>query len=243
MSRAIALWAVPRSVSTAFERMMRARGDLEVVHEPFLAFYYYGEDRVNDNFNDGIEPGPEHHWSAILERLMNAADERPVFFKDMAYYLRKCMTPELLANFDNTFLIRDPRKSLPSLYGMQPNATLEEAGFEQQLRLMRTVRELEPGPLVVVDAEELKRDPEPVVRDYCEKVGLEFKPEALEWDPGSPSREWKPWEDWHANAMQSTGFSEKPDSGRRRKGDVPPDVMERCIELYDEIVELAQSNT
>ncbi|MGH3730856.1 MAG: hypothetical protein ACRDTU_19185, partial [Micromonosporaceae bacterium] len=31
----IALWAVPRSRSTAFLRIMIERGDLDVVHEPF----------------------------------------------------------------------------------------------------------------------------------------------------------------------------------------------------------------
>src|SRR5919108_185331 len=42
----IALWAVPRSLSTAFERVFVERDDLEVLHEPFSASYYYGEDPV-----------------------------------------------------------------------------------------------------------------------------------------------------------------------------------------------------
>ena len=35
MEKILALWAVPRSTSTAFERMMRERGDFWVVDEPF----------------------------------------------------------------------------------------------------------------------------------------------------------------------------------------------------------------
>lgn len=31
----IALWAVPRSISTAFERVFVERDDFEVLHEPF----------------------------------------------------------------------------------------------------------------------------------------------------------------------------------------------------------------
>ncbi len=40
MNRIIALWCHPRSLSTAFERMVIERGDLEVIHEPFLYLYY-----------------------------------------------------------------------------------------------------------------------------------------------------------------------------------------------------------
>ena len=36
----IALWAVPRSISTAFERVFVERDDFEVLHEPFSASYY-----------------------------------------------------------------------------------------------------------------------------------------------------------------------------------------------------------
>jgi hypothetical protein len=44
----IALWAVPRSISTAFERVFVEREDSEVFHEPFSASYYHGEGRISD---------------------------------------------------------------------------------------------------------------------------------------------------------------------------------------------------
>jgi hypothetical protein len=39
-SKPVALWAVPRSISTAFERVFVERDDFEVLHEPFSASYY-----------------------------------------------------------------------------------------------------------------------------------------------------------------------------------------------------------
>ena len=48
-SRPVALWAVPRSISTAFERVFVERGDFEVFHEPFSA-YYYSTERQSDRF-------------------------------------------------------------------------------------------------------------------------------------------------------------------------------------------------
>lgn len=238
MNRVIALWAVPRSVSTAFEQMMRARGDHEVVHEPFVAFYYYGADRVNDNFNEGIEPDPSHQYSEILARILAAADERSVFFKDMAYHVRKCASQEFLANFRNTFLLRDPRRSLPSLYELMPHATLEEAGFAQQLRLMRMVADLSDEPLVAVDAEELRADPEPVIRRYCDALGIPFDAESLSWGEGSPSAEWKPWERWHREAIASTGF--EPTTDEHEQVEVPPDVLASCVADYEAMLGLLE---
>jgi hypothetical protein len=47
-NKPVALWAVPRSISTAFERVFVERDDFEVLHEPFSASYYYGEDRLSN---------------------------------------------------------------------------------------------------------------------------------------------------------------------------------------------------
>ncbi|MCO5125978.1 MAG: hypothetical protein M9957_01250 [Rhodobacteraceae bacterium] len=35
----IAMWSHPRSMSTAIERIMRERGDLDCLHEPFMYDY------------------------------------------------------------------------------------------------------------------------------------------------------------------------------------------------------------
>ena len=54
----IALWAVPRSISTAFERVFVERDDFEIFHEPFSASYYYSEERLSDRYSD-VEPKAE----------------------------------------------------------------------------------------------------------------------------------------------------------------------------------------
>ena len=40
MNTIVALWTYPRTISTAFERVMMERGDFEVLHEPFSYLYY-----------------------------------------------------------------------------------------------------------------------------------------------------------------------------------------------------------
>jgi len=40
------LWATPRSTSTAFEWMMRMRGDMTCFHEPFGEAWYKGDEAL-----------------------------------------------------------------------------------------------------------------------------------------------------------------------------------------------------
>jgi len=233
----VALWAVPRSVSTAFERMMRARGDLEVIHEPFSAYYYFSHDRANDNLNKEVPPDPSHHWTAIRDRIAALADERPAFFKDMAYHLSRCMTPDLVARYTNTFLVRDPRETLPSLYRLYPEASLEETGFDQQLRLIELTRAETGADPVVIDAAELLASPEQTVAFYCRQVGLPFVPESLSWEPGTQPG-WETWAPWHETTTTATSGFDR-DAGTDPVEDeveVPPGVLEHCLETYERII-------
>jgi hypothetical protein len=55
------LWATPRSTSTAFEWMMRMRGDLACFHEPFGEAWYQGDDARAPRLNTDspCKPGPQ----------------------------------------------------------------------------------------------------------------------------------------------------------------------------------------
>lgn len=200
----IALWAVPRSVSTAFERMIAARGDFTVFNEPFSGRYYFGPNRLNTRY-PAETPSPDHDPDVILRQLQNAALERPVFFKDMAYHVRDLLSPAFVAPFTNTILIRDPRRTIPSLYKKLPDFTLEETGFEHLARLADFVTGATGQSPPVIDGSALRRDPAGVCHAWCDAVGISFKPDALTWESGR-EQHWSRWNDWFDQAANSQGF-------------------------------------
>src|SRR5918997_1546360 len=223
----IALWAVPRSLSTAFERVFVERDDLEVLHEPFSASYYYGEDRLSDRYSD-FEPDAAHNYERVLAEVLRPRDKR-VFLKDMAYQAKGVMGPEFIANFVNTFIVRDPKYVLSSLYKMWPDFTLEETGFEQIYWAFKYAEAAGQDP-VVVDAMTFSEDPVGMLSVYCERVGIPFRPEALSWEPGEVEK-WKSWEGWHEAAQQSTGI----ERAERRDPELPGEVQEayeECLPYY-----------
>ena len=101
-SKPVALWAVPRSISTAFERVFVEREDFEVLHEPFSASYYYGEDRLSDRFANA-EPKAEYSYARVLEDIFRPREHR-VFLKDMAYQAKKVLTNREANSGLNNFL-------------------------------------------------------------------------------------------------------------------------------------------
>jgi len=79
-NKPVALWSVPRSISTAFERVFVERDDFEVLHEPFSdAYYYYGEDKLSDRYAD-VEPE-----GGGGEQLRERAGARPCAPREARY--------------------------------------------------------------------------------------------------------------------------------------------------------------
>ncbi len=227
-TRPVALWAVPRSISTAFERVFVERGDFEVFHEPFSASYYYSTERRSDRFASE-EPRPEYRYDKVLAEIL-APGEKPVFFKDMAYHVTGFVTPELITRFRNTFIIREPRAVLASFSKLWPDFTFEEAGFEELHRLFEYTVELGQEP-VVVDAADLSEDPEAIVAAYCERIGVPFIPDALTWEPREVP-EWEMWDEWHEDAQQSTGIGKLSREEVELSDDLE-EISRRCLPYYE----------
>jgi hypothetical protein len=227
----VALWAVPRSVSTALERVFVERGDFKVFHEPFSVSYYYSPGRRSERFA-ATETKQEYGYEEILD-LMLGVEEKPVYFKDMAYHVAAVMDDEFVSRFTNTFIIREPAPVISSLSSFWPDFTLEETGYEKQHRLFELAVQNGEDP-AVVDAADLTADPAATIRAYCEKLGVPFMPESLSWEPGEVP-EWEMWTEWHEEVQDSTGIKREPledDTG------VPAgleSVYESCLPYYEEL--------
>ena len=129
----VALWSHPRSVSTAFERIMRSRGDLACLHEPFMYDYYvHRSTKVMPHF----EAQPEHpvSYAEIRALILKKAETGPVFFKDMSYYVMPHIMEDaaFVERLTHSFLIRDPMASIVSYAKLDPDVSRDEIGLEAQ---------------------------------------------------------------------------------------------------------------
>jgi hypothetical protein len=202
--RILALWSMPRSRSTAFFRMMAERGDFTSVHEPFSYLAEFGESEIA-----GRVARTEQELLGAIRAL---AEQGPVFFKDTTDE----RYPGLLADHDflaadarHTFLIRHPRETIPSYHALNPRVQRHQIGVETLYEIYAAIEWLTGQRPVVIDAEDLIRQPQAIVRAYCRQASIPYIPEALTWRPG-PRPEWRPSARWHQQVSASSGFQRAP---------------------------------
>ncbi|KAF7559953.1 hypothetical protein G7046_g4192 [Stylonectria norvegica] len=200
---------------------------------------------ILDQVMDAGKEIPTQARSHVLgsPQTYSASQGKRIFIKDMAYYL---MTPdskpthiapslgadessnptvlplEVLKQFQFTFLIRHPRRAIPSYYRctVPPldevtgfyNFMPSEAGYVELVRFFDYLLEqgiVDKEQLVVVDADDMLDNPDKTIRLYCEKTGIDFKPEMLNWndaDKNHASDAFEKWNGFHNDAIKSSSL-------------------------------------
>ena len=231
--RILALWAVPRSTSTAFEWMMRMRDDMTCFHEPFGEAWYQGEEPRWPRARADSVRTPGLTLEGVWEKLRRAVAQGPVFSKDFPHYVAHMWTDERLDLFHHSFLIRDPAKTLSSLFRHWPDFHPGEVGVVEQRELFDRVADRNGAAPPVLDSDDLLADPAAMVMAYCDSVGIRFLPEALRWEPGARDEvSWWDGGSFHENLRNSDGL--KPQPTRSVDMDRAP---ARVRTVYDAVIE------
>lgn len=205
----ITLWCHPRSRSTAMERVLLETDVFEIFHEPF-SYYHYLEksERPFPNFH----PEDDHPrtFDGICDMILAAAKKRPVFFKDMSYYVSDRLVSDqaFFENFTSTFLIRDPAAAFLSYLKLDPDFTTEEAGIEAQWHHVEHLRSLNGKTPTIVSSDDLVANPTGVFKAFSKAIGMTLDEGALSWQPGVPSQ-WEYAKDWHVDASESQGIQQQ----------------------------------
>ena len=208
MHKIVALWAVPRSTSTAFEWMMHQRGDLDCMHEPFGEAWYQGEAPLWPRFTDGEKVTPGLSIESVWHDIKARAEVGPVFIKDFPHYINHMWDAEFLSHFTHAFLIRDPAKTITSIYNKWPDFDELEVGFPEQRALFDLLTAIHGAPPPVIDSDDLLEDPKAVTAAFCDAVGIPFIERALTWEAGGDMSAYSWWDggSFHANLAKSTGL-------------------------------------
>lgn len=207
----IALWAVPRSTSTAFEWMMRQRGDLDCLHEPFGEAWYQGETPLWHRFKTGDKKTPGLTLESTWQDIQQRAKHQPVFIKDFPHYISHLWDKEFLSHFTHAFLIRDPVLTISSIHDKWPNFHEGEVGFPEQRALFDLISALNGNPPPVFDSSDILENPAAMVKLFCQSVNIPFIESALTWEPGADTSDYSWWDggSFHENLRNSTGLTKQ----------------------------------
>lgn len=214
------------------------RGDLTCFHEPYGEAWYQGEDPLWPRLTAESVRTPGLTYDTVSEALLAASAKGAVFSKDFPHYILPIATETFLSQFNHSFLIRDPAKTIASMYKHWPDFHEDEVGFAEQRALFDRLCDLHGTPPPVIDSDDLLEDPHGMIESFCNAVGIPFLPQALSWEPGARDEvSWWDGGSFHENLRNSDGL--KPQPRRHAHIDDAPDrvkdVHARALPHYQHL--------
>lgn len=196
----IAMFSGPRNISTTMMRSFESRPDTEVRDEPFYG-WYLKTSGANHPMRAEILASMPTNWADVIEDLSSPADGPAYLFeKHIAFHFAGVSDFGWLEGAKIFHLIRDPRAMVASY----KNKYDDVRPIIDSYRVQRRLYEQSPAP--VVDAADVLKAPDAMLRALCAALDMPFMEDMLSWESG-PRASDGVWADhWYDAVRASTGF-------------------------------------
>lgn len=223
----IILVSPPRSLSTAFLRMMEARGDFYIMHEPFIKPYWTNMSSSIFSKEQLFRPETLETVEKVKQAILEKSQCSNVFVKEMSFSIRDFLLDDIdllkQKNVYFVFLLRNPHHVVISFYrkakmkGEDLSDFIGWIDYKSVYELCNHVKKHGANVPILLRSEDLYINSEETIRQFCYAADIIFMPESLSWqDLGASFTGEHEWNDpkyqelvhyWHADAIHSTGFS------------------------------------
>ena len=220
----IHLISSPRNISTALMYAFGNRKDTSVVDEPFYANYLSRVDIVHPGQEEILNALP-HTVEEILDKfIFSEYPTEILFIKNMAHHLEG-IDRSFASRLKNVFLIRSPEQLIASFAKVIPKPTMRDIGVKAQWDIFNDFEGAVSYP-IVVDSNELLKNPTKVLRIICDRLDIPFDLTMISWDSG-PRPEDGVWAKyWYENVHRSSGWEKQ----RKKDRILPVHLMPLCEE-------------
>lgn len=223
------MWSGPRNLSTAMMYSFAARPDFAVWDEPFYAPYLTvaGIDHpMRDEILEAHDTDPER----VAERCLGPIPEaKPnLYMKHMPHHMLPEFPLDWARDCVNVHLIRHPARVIGSYVQKRNEVTLEDIGFEQQVSVFNRVGG------IVIDSEDIRRDPECALSALCSEIGLPFDHAMLSWPTGGHSSDGVWSRHWYGAVHESAGFA-GPEGTLPKLDHSSQSLCERALPAYEHL--------
>ncbi|MFV0474919.1 MAG: HAD family hydrolase [Pikeienuella sp.] len=204
----IAMWSGPRNLSTAMMRSFGARADCAVLDEPFYAAYLAASG-VDHPMRAKILASQSTDPEAVARLCLGPAPGgRAIWYqKHMSHHMLPGFPRAWLGGCRHAVLIRAPEHVAASFDDRRPRPTLEDLGVPQMTALIADIEAATGRPPPVIEAEDVRADPEGMLRALCAALEIGFDPAMLSWAPGMRESDGVWAAHWYKAVIGSTGFA------------------------------------
>ncbi len=207
----IAMWSGPRNISTALMRSFENRSDCVAVDEPFYA-HFLERTGIDHPGRDAVLASQPRNAADVVDRLMAPLPRgiRVQYQKHMSHHIVPDASLDWARDIHNCFLLREPRAMIASYVKKRADPVLDDLGFRQLAEIYDFVSPGQKAAPIVIDSDDLLRDPAAILRVVCQRLNIPFEQTMLAWPPGPRTSDgaWAPW--WYANVEKSTAFESRP---------------------------------
>ncbi|MEM1327174.1 MAG: sulfotransferase family protein [Bacteroidota bacterium] len=233
----IQLWSGPRNISTALMYSFAQRSDTKVVDEPLYAHYLSRTAAFNYHPGaDEVLDSQEQDGGKVVNWMMKVNDAPVYFFKQMAHHLIQ-LDWDFMKNCHNVILTRDPGEMILSYRQQVEMPSLYDLGYEMQVAILNYLQENDL-PVIVLDAKRVLLDPKKVLTELCERLGIPFDQNMLQWKAGARPEDgvWAKY--WYGSVHQSTGFAPYRPKTEAFPHHLAP-LLASAKPYYEQLVQLA----
>jgi hypothetical protein len=208
-----------------------------VIDEPFYAFYLKTTGKPHPSSDEVIAHG-ETDWRNVVaqcERGLNAPTGTRIFYqKHMTHHLLPEVDRNWLGSVTSCFLIRDPAEVICSYIKKNDDPTLEDLGFVQQVEIFDWVRARVNSIPSVIDAKDILRNPERMLRLLCDALHVAFDKAMLSWPAGLRDTDGIWAKHWYGEVARSTSF-QPYEPKNEEVPDRLTEIHDRCRECYEQL--------
>ena len=233
----IGMWSGPRNISTALMRSFENREDTTALDEPFYT-YYLDKTGIKHPGRELIMKSQNSNWSEVSELCIGKIPEgKKIWYqKHMAQHLLDNNDLSWILNLKNCLLIRDPKAVINSFKKEFPVERSTQLGYPQQLKIYNYVKERTGFPPIIIDAKDILRNPEKMLKKLCSLLKMPFSINMLSWPKGKRETDgvWAPY--WYEKVEKSTKFNKYKEPIIELEKDLY-DLYDECMVYYQELFE------
>ncbi|MFX3653885.1 MAG: HAD family hydrolase [Paracoccaceae bacterium] len=207
----IAMWSGPRNLSTAMMRSFGGRGDCAVLDEPFYAAYLHHSGVEHPMKAEVLRAQPTDPNEVERTVLGPVPGGRPLWHqKHMPHHMLPGFPRGWFAACRHFILIRAPERVAASFDAGRPDPTVEDLGAPQMDGVIADIVAMTGREPPVVEAEDIRANPEGMLRALCAALEIPWDAGMLRWEVGRRETDgvWAPH--WYRAVEASTGFAPPP---------------------------------